>query len=321
MAMTTTSTFDTRSALTFVRDIVKTERDDRPLRRERDAGIRRRLRRGAYVDEAQWADLTPLERYQVKILAVVHTRRRMPVVAFDSAAALWGYPRMASWPAAVDIIVDSASGARSRNGVTVHRDYLEPEDVVEIDGMLVTSPQRTLVDLARTAERAVSVAAIDRALNEQRSTLQNRVTVQQLVDVCERVVTPRGGRRARTVIEFSDGRADNAAESVSRLQIFELGFPIPVLQRRHVNPRGGYYYTDFEWPEYMVIGELDGLSKYLKQEYLRSMTPGQAVVEEKIREDDLRTEGNRFARWLPDDALHPAELRRILLKVGLPIVR
>lgn len=271
--------------MTFVRDVVSIERDDRSLRRERDAGIRRRIRRGAYVDEALWAKLTPLERYQVKILAVVGTRRCAHVVAFDSAAALWGYPRMGPWPAVIHIIADPASGARSRNGVAVHRDHLEPEDVVEIDGMLVTSPQRTLVDLARTAERGVSVAAIDRALNERRSTPRNRVAVQQLLDVYDRVVTPRGGRRARTVIDFSDGGADNPA------------------------------------PDYLAIGELDGLGKYLKEEYLGTMTPGQAVVEEKIREDALRAEGNRFARWLPDDALHPAELRRILLEAGLPIVR
>lgn len=320
MAMST-GAFDGRSGLTFVRHVVSVDQDDRRLRRERDAGIRRRVRRGAYVDEDLWVEFTPLQRYQVKVQAVAGTRRLRPVIAFDSAAALWGYPRLGAWPSVVHIIVDPASGARSRNGVAVHRDRLEPEDVVEIDGMLVTSPARTLVDLARNSERAVSVAAIDRALNKRRTTPQNRVDVQQLIDVCDRVVTSRGGKRARLAIEFSDGRADNAAESVSRVQIFELGFPAPVLQRRHVNPRGGNYYTDFEWPDFMVIGELDGLGKYLKEEYLGSMNPGDAVVKEKIREDALRAEGNRVARWLPEDLLHPGRLRRILLNVGLPIVR
>ena len=90
---------------------------------------------------------------------------------------------------------------------------------------------------------------------------------------------------------------------------------------QHRNPRGGYYYTDFEWPELHIIGELDGRGKYLKEEYLHGFTPGEAVVREKIREDDLRAEGNRLARWLPADVTARAQLFRILTTAGLPIVR
>lgn len=317
----TTEGFAGESGLTFVRDIVKIELDDRQLRRERDAGTRRRVRRGAYIDEARWSKLKPLERYRVQILAVVGTRHRTPVVAYDSAAAIWGYPRAGRWPGMVHVIVDPTSGVRSGAGIAVHRDQLEPQDVVEVDGMLVTTPQRTLVDLARTADREVSVSAIDRALNERRSPQRTRVSKEQLLAVHERIATQRGAARARNVITFANGLADNPGESLSRIRIFELGFPTPMLQCRHINPRGGYYFTDFEWPDYKTIGEFDGLGKYLKEEYLRSLTPGQAVVEEKIREDHLRAENNAFARWEPDDVFHPAQLRRILLQAGLPIVR
>ncbi|TFD30548.1 hypothetical protein [Cryobacterium cryoconiti] len=81
-----------KSGLVLVRDVVAIAQDDRPLRRDESAGARERIRRGAYVDEALWAAMTPAERYRARIMAVVRTRRRMPVVAYDSAAALWGYP-------------------------------------------------------------------------------------------------------------------------------------------------------------------------------------------------------------------------------------
>jgi hypothetical protein len=316
---------DRGSGLTIVRDVVRMGYDDRPLRRESAAGAVRRIRRGAYADASRWAALKPRERYLVRVLAVVGTRQRIPILAYDSAAAIWGYPRFDAWPGAwpsvVHVIAPSTSGIRSRNGVVVHRDHLDPEDVVEIDGLLVTSPQRTLVDLARIAPPGTSVSAVDRALSLNRSTAENRVTKAQLEAALERIVSPRGGRKARKVIQFGNGLADNPGESVSRVIIFELGFPAPELQLRHVNPRGGFYFTDFEWPDFMAIGELDGLGKYLKDEYLGRLTPGQAVVEEKIREDHLRAERNAFARWTPDALRQPERLQRILSQVGLPIIR
>ncbi|TFB99968.1 hypothetical protein [Cryobacterium mannosilyticum] len=80
---------------------------------------------------------------------------------------------------------------------------------------------------------------------------------------------------------------------MSRAAIFELGFPDPLLQTCHLNPRGGFYFTDFEWPAYRLIGEFDGKGKYVKDEYLRGLTPGEAVHREKVREDDL----SRGRQW------------------------
>ncbi|WP_157509298.1 hypothetical protein [Glaciibacter superstes] len=168
---------------------------------------------------------------------------------------------------------------------------------------------------------SISVAAIDRSFNLERSTEQNRATREQLLDVHDRLRTTRGRRQASKAIMFANGLADNPGESKSRVVAFELGFPPPELQRRHVNPRGGSYYTDLEWPEFHTIGEFDGLGKYFKEEYLGRKTPGEAMHEEKVREDHLRAEGNAFARWEPRDIGDPARLQKILLGVGLPIVR
>lgn len=309
-----------RAGLVLVRDHVRREQDDRPLRRERDAGTLLRVRRGAYADAQRWESLTSADRYRARVIAVVGTRRRMPVVGYDSAAALWGYPRFGQWPSVVHVVVDMSSAVRSKNGVYVHREELDPREVVELDGVLVTSPERTLVDLARTASFRESVAAIDRALNPARSAAGTTTTRAALLATLEAGNSVRGRRLAARAITFGDGRADNPGESVSRVAIFELGFPAPDLQRRHVNPRGGSYFTDFEWPDFATIGEFDGRGKYLKDDFLGSMSAGEAVYEEKIREDHLRAEGNAFARWGHPDVLDPTRLRTILLRAGLPLL-
>ncbi len=73
-----------------------------------------------------------------------------------------------------------------------------------------------------------------------------------------------------------------------------------MLQRRHPTPAAlalAYFETDLEWPDLKKIAEFDGAGKYLKPEYLKGRTPGEAVVEEKLREDALRREGNDVSRW------------------------
>ncbi len=309
------------SGLILVRDHVRREQDDRPLRRGRDAGTLLRVRRGAYADSKRWESLTSADRYRARVIAVVGTRRRMPVVGYESAAALWGYPRFAQWPNVVHVVAGKSSAVRSKNGVSVHRDDLDQRDVVELDGVLITSPERTLVDVARTAPFRESVAAIDRALNPARSAAGTTTTRAALLATLEAGSSVRGRRLAAKAIAFSDGRADNPGESVSRVAIFELGFPAPDLQRRHANPRGGFYFTDFEWPDFATIGEFDGRGKYLKNLTPGSGYAGEAVYEEKLREDHLRAEGNAFARWGHLDVLDPARLRTILLRTGLPLLR
>jgi hypothetical protein len=103
--------------------------------------------------------------------------------------------------------------------------------------------------------------------------------------------------------------------------IHELGFPAPELQVEHRAPDGGKYFTDFEWPAHRVIGEFDGKGKYLKDEYLGGRTPGEAMYDEKLREDSLRDEDNSVKRWGWDDAWKRTPIRVRLLAAGLPIVR
>lgn len=313
---------DEHTGLYLSGGVAAAESADRQFRREAQGGRSAiRLRRGVFTTTDHWGRLSPRQRHLAAIRAVVATRTRDPLISHQSAAAVWGIPLADAWPGTVHVLAPPQSRARSKNGVTVHRSEVPDGDIVDIDGMLVTSPARTLLDLARTTSFATAVVAIDHALNQRSASPEVFLTAEVLREKLAESLSARGWVRADRAISFGRSTADNPGESLSRVAIFELGFPEPLLQTCHPNPRGGFYFTDFEWPVYRLIGEFDGQGKYLKDEYLRGLTPGEVVTREKVREDDLRAEGNGMARWGPADVRERRSLLRILTTAGLPVLR
>ena len=308
-------------SLDFVRDTsAALAVDDRALRRSYERGERVRLRRGVYIASDQWRRLRGRERHVALVRAVVGTRPGV-VVGFESAAAVWGFPRLGRWPEEVHLVSPPGSGAHSRAAVREHRVALPVEDTVGLDGMTLTTPSRTLVDVARYCSALDAIVMIDYALNHPGSPSHVWADQAELVDLATERIGTRGRCRALKAIGGARAGASSPGETWSRLLMQSLGVPEPQLQTQHTNPHGGFYYTDFEWPTLGVIGEFDGRGKYLKPEYLGDATPGEAVVAEKVREDHLRAEGFRVARWMFDDLRTPTRLAAILAAVGLPVNR
>lgn len=87
-------------------------------------------------------------------------------------------------------------------------------------------------------------------------------------------------------------------ESRSRARMIDAGPPLPDLQvevRRSDGTLVGR--CDFRWPEHGLLGEFDGRVTYGR--LLRpGQHPGDAVFEEKRREDALRDEGQGMVRWV-----------------------
>ena len=312
---------DPRTGLFVVQSVGVSDTDARQFRRSVDRGQGTRLRRGVFTTADRWGGLAPEDRYLDRIRAVVATRRHDPVVSHQSAAALWGIPVGGAWPQAVHVLAVPASRVRSKNGVFVHRTAFDWAEVVELDGVLVTSPARTLLDLARTTTFENAVVALDHGMNPRRATPEVLVYPDELSEMLARCQSVRGSTKAQRAIDFARPDADNPGESLSRVAIFELGFPDPELQCQHPNPRGGWYFTDFEWPRFRLIGEFDGRGKYLKDEYLHGRAPGDVVYAEKVREDHLRAEGFRVVRWGPAELANRGALGRLLAAAGLPATR
>lgn len=126
----------------------------------------------------------------------------------------------------------------------------------------------------------------------------------------------RAGVRRR--VEFADPLSASAGESYSRALICAAGFEAPALQHEIWDDRGLIGYSDYYWHSVRIVGEFDGVDKYLKPEYLKGRSASQAVVDEKYREDRIRATGCGVIRWVWDDLMAPGRLERKLAVAGIP---
>ena len=129
---------------------------------------------------------------------------------------------------------------------------------------------------------------------------------------------PSRRARLRTDVawKFSDGRSANPGESWSRVLIHDLGFEPPDLQVKLITPDGSLY-SDFGWEAAGVVGEFDGNQKYLQAEQY-GLSPQQAVLHEKRREDGIRRLGYDVARWNWQTLQNPWQLESVLREKGVP---
>jgi hypothetical protein len=213
----------------------------------------------------------------------------------------------------VDVLIHRATGSRTEHGFRKHGVDDPFADVWHCDGLRVTPLPRTVVDLALTEPFADAVVAADWAL-------AHGASGEELYAALEASPVTQGRARARRVLEFADGRSGSPGESVSRVRIAELGFVPPDLQVPFSDRRGLIGFVDFYWADCDVIGEFDGLVKYLDRELLQGRRPEDVVVAEKRREDRLRAGGHGVARWIWADLRPPERLGRMLADAGVPSV-
>jgi hypothetical protein len=247
------------------------------------------VRPGAYSREA--LPRGPDERHRLQVHAAAAGLAAEAAVSHVSAVVLHDLP---TWGMALDRVHATRarrSGGRRGRTVHLHTAPLAPDEIALVDGITVTAPARTVVDVARTAPFEQAVVVADRAL------ATGLVTPSRLAAQVVTAAGWPGAPAARRVVAFADGRSESVGESRSRTAIAAAGLPDPVLQWQ-VTTTGGRLLgrTDFGWPARSVIGEFDGRAKYG-----RLLRPGQdagdAVFAEKRREDALRAAGLRVIRW------------------------
>jgi predicted transcriptional regulator of viral defense system len=282
-------------------------------------GEEHRVSRGVYLPSEAWGSASDTERYLMRVRGIANTRQSDPVYSFWSAAALHGLPVLGNWPDSVHVSVGRAGGGRSSGQLVRHVIPVEPHDVVEIDGLRVTSVARTVVDLASTRDVTSSIVAADRALHVGRWDKRlPMATRSQLHDVYVRRMPFHGSVRARRVIAAAVEKADSPLETVSRLNMAAVGLPRPVLQKRFDDYRGLIGFSEFYWPEFALVGEADGKAKYLDPRYRRGRTLERVLLDEKERADRLRAIGLDVSRWGWEIGSQPEALRRHFVAAGLP---
>ncbi|MGK5115284.1 type IV toxin-antitoxin system AbiEi family antitoxin domain-containing protein [Geodermatophilus sp. CPCC 205506] len=253
-----------------------------------------RLQRGAYL-----APGTDVERHRLVVAATVAGLRRPGVVSHTSAAVLHGLPLWGTSTTRVHLIRRPPAAGSGSARVHLHVARLPDDQVTVVDGVLVTDVARTVVDLARTLPFEPAVVAADAALAA-------RTVVPASLTACLADMGPvPGARRAARVLQFADGRSGSVGESRSRVLIRRIGLPAPELQVRVERPDGSVVgRSDFGWHAQRTLGEFDGRVKYGR--LLRpGQDPGDAVFEEKLREDEMRDAGWQMARWTWGDLDRP----------------
>jgi hypothetical protein len=164
-----------------------------------------------------------------------------------SAAALLGL-----WtpsPREIELVVDVWDGA-TNPGVRVHRSgILESRDVWIRRGLPVTSPARTLLDIAVTATARQLELAFDRGVVEK------TLRPVHVRDVLDRAGGHLGRARLAALLD-REGRGTTITASPPEEQMLALiqraGLPAP-----QVNAPFGQWKLDFYWPEARFVLEVD----------------------------------------------------------------
>ena len=173
-------------------------------------------------------------------------------VAGYSAAELLGVS--CAPPGAPAEVLLTTPRARSYRcpGLLVHRDRVGPGEVCGVDGVAVTTPERTAYDLARWAPTVTErVAAVDALA------FRHGVDVAEVTVLRHRHLGSHGGGGVADVLRRVDGRSASPMESRVRMALVLGGLPSPTLQHPVV-VRGRRYYLDLAYPRRRIAIEYDG---------------------------------------------------------------
>ncbi len=197
--------------------------------------------RGVYA--VGWPKLTPKRHWMAAVLACGHGA----VLSHRSAAALWeiGVEKQG----VIDISVTRRAELK-RQGLRVRgRPSLSTTDTVTRDGIPVTSPTQTLLDLAtELPEREV-----ERTVNEaDKRDLVDPETLR--VELDSRAGEPGAPLLCRLLDKRTFRLSDSDLKILFRPIAMEAGLPLP-LSKQMVNG----FEVDFYWPELGLVIETDGL--------------------------------------------------------------
>jgi very-short-patch-repair endonuclease len=217
------------------------------------------LGRGAITHRARVGDLHPLHRAVFLIGHAPPTPRGRAwaallavgdgaVVSHRTAAELWGILR-ADDRREPEVTV-LGRNPRPRPGIRVHRTIDLPDwQVRDLDGLPITSPARTISDLAGTEP----TNDVEDALQEARVHLN--LTDPQLRAVTGRTPTKKGAAFIKRLLKGEDekGYSRSRAERLLRSHLRRADLPQPL-----ANQHRERQLVDFVWDTQRLIVEVDG---------------------------------------------------------------
>lgn len=171
------------------------------------------------------------------------------VLTHGSGAAAWGFWRLER---RVEVVTRPGSGGpRRHGGLLVHRSSTLDGDRTFLRGIPITTPARTLLDLAVKASERALARAVREAVRLELTNLK------ELGDILGRHRGRRGSRRLASVIASYAGLPLERARSGAEIRALEIlrsaGHELPNLNHRIAGEE-----ADLSWPAQRLIVEIDG---------------------------------------------------------------
>jgi hypothetical protein len=251
--------------------------------------------RGVYA--VGWPGLTPKRRWMAAVLACGEGA----ALSHRSAACLWGIG--SEHDALVDVSVRHRT-RRRRPEILIHnRPSLPLRDITTVDGIPLTTPARTLVDLATQSPPV----ALERAVNE--ADKRDLIDPEALRAALVHFAGEPGVRALRTLLDRHTFQlSDSDLEVFFRPIAAAAGLP-PPLGKQWVNG----FEVDFHWPDLDLVVETDGLRYH--------RTPA-AQARDRLRDQAHVAAGSTVLRFTHHQVrFDPAHVRKVLTKTVVAIGR
>lgn len=249
-------------------------------------GVWRRLFRGTYLVEPSNPELA-------RIHAALLLGGPDAVVVCHTAAYLHQIPVV---PASdlVHISMPRRITKPQRTGIRFCQNAIDNSEIVEVQGMRVTSIVRTLADLTRISDRSTAVSVLDACLHN------GLVTSADLSSIARSVYGKRGAIVVRERVALADSRSASPLETRARLACVDAGIPPDELQYE-IRDQDGILLAiaDMAWLKARLLVELDGAEPHERP---------QALFRDRRRQNDLIYAGWRVLRFTWVDVQRPAYL-------------
>ncbi|MFJ7749692.1 hypothetical protein ACIQXM_07020 [Arthrobacter sp. NPDC097144] len=229
------------------------------LRHRRIVQLSRSIKCVDAMDLAEQHWLPPHRRYRAYTRVTLYS-----VASHRTAAEVWGFPLPPPDDGGLLHILRPAGMApQRRKGVCGHTGRLFAGEVCVVEGLTLTSREKTWLDLAHRLSITDLTVIADFLIRMPRPEYEDRTTPYatqaSLLAVISRHGGKRGIRKARAALELSRIGADSPPETRLRLALIEAGLPEPLVNEPiHDDDGGAHHQPDLTYPLYKVAVEYEG---------------------------------------------------------------
>ncbi len=269
---------------------------DDDLRRARAHGTLYTVRRGYFVRTEVFQSLDSHARHSMLARAIYLESSTQAVLSHVSAAVLHGMDMWDIPLEKVTLTIGRSYASKHGRHRILHGQPLPRGDWTEIDGLAVTTPARTIVDLARSMPLVPSVCIGDYALRT------GLVTIDDLLLGVTGARNRTGIAKARQAIGMMSNRSESVGHTRSRILLDTLPLPSPQLNQLMYDEDGSLVgAADFLYPHHGVVGEFDGSDRY-------GAVPKPPLIEDQHCHHRLNDLGWVVVRWNWQDLSSPREV-------------